>query len=97
LPAGGAGASGQSGSSLPASQSAEVVRPPRASAIVADETNATTARAAASLLMSFSDEPDCQHGVKSSIFDHFRGAIETSELIRRGNRYQRLNIWLISK
>jgi hypothetical protein len=51
---GGAGASGQSGSALSASQSAAEVRPPRASAIVTEDINATNARAAVSLRMNFS-------------------------------------------
>ena len=49
-----AGASGQSGSALPASQSSAVVRPPRASAIVTEDINATNARAAVSLRMELS-------------------------------------------
>ena len=49
LPEGGAGASGQSGSALPGSQSAAVVRPPRASATTAEDKNATTARTDVSL------------------------------------------------
>ena len=50
---GAAGASGQSGSALPGSQSAAVVRPPRASATAADDNNATTARTDVSLRMDF--------------------------------------------
>jgi hypothetical protein len=53
FPEGGAGASGQSGSALPGSQSAAVVRPPRASATTAEDINTTTARTDGSLRMDF--------------------------------------------
>jgi hypothetical protein len=50
----GAGASGQSGSALPASQSLADVRPPRASAFVTDETSAKRANAAINLRIDLS-------------------------------------------
>jgi hypothetical protein len=59
------GVSGQSGSSLPAAQSAAVVRPPRASATVTDEITATAANTAVSLRMDFSNCSAHQHGVTS--------------------------------
>jgi hypothetical protein len=52
--AGAAASSGQSGSALPGSQSLAVVRPPRASALVTDETSAKRTSAAAILRITLS-------------------------------------------
>jgi hypothetical protein len=61
----GAWVSGQSGSALPASQSSAVVRPPRASAIVTEDINATNARAAVSLRMELSISLVCDRVARS--------------------------------
>jgi hypothetical protein len=57
------GVSGQSGSSLPASQFAALVRPPRASATVIDDMRANTAKAALNLYMDASVHSANQHGI----------------------------------